>query len=74
MAVLKLTRDFILSTHTKGMSPTYAMSSHKPKDILARKTERKLKFHGFRKVSTSSKFHNGVNSQQGKVGEKDLLH
>ena len=63
-AVLQLIWDFIFPIYTMGISPTYIKNSHKSKVVLTRNTERKLKFHWFRKFSTSSKFHNGVNSQQ----------
>ena len=63
-AVFQLIRNFILSTCALGMPPPYIKSSRKSKVVPARNTERKLKFHWFRKFSTPSKFHNDVNSQQ----------
>ena len=42
---LQLIRNFILSTRTLGMPPLYIKSSYKSKVVLARNTEKKLKFH-----------------------------
>ena len=51
-AVLQLIWNSILSTYAIGMPPPYFKSSHEPKVVLARYTDRKLTFQRTRNFTT----------------------